>query len=144
MKIKPLVYDKLQTGHTSFIVDFTLDNNITFIQGDSGVGKSAVFSFLKELSAEDKKIKCFNYLDKNKKFNSSIKQSKNKVFIIDNADLLLDDALRRHISADAENQYIIIGRNPSGLLLDLRELNELQSETLNGKTVFTLKKVFDI
>ena len=53
-----------------------------------------MFSFLKELSAEDKRIKCFNYLDWNKSYKSSIKRSKGKLIIIDNADILLDDAMR--------------------------------------------------
>lgn len=92
MKIKPVVTNRIQTRHTSFQVDFHLENNITFLGGDSGTGKSAVFSFLKELSAEDKRIKCFNYLDWNKSYKSSIKRSKGKLIIIDNADILLDDA----------------------------------------------------
>jgi len=90
MKIKPVVLDGVQTTHTSFRVDFQLDNNITFIKGDSGIGKSAVFSFLEEMAAEDKRIKCFNYLDLKANYKSSIKQTKGKLFVIDNADLLLD------------------------------------------------------
>ena len=63
MKIKPLITDKIVTKHTSYDVDLDLTQNITFIVGDSGTGKSAVFSFLQELSAEDKRIRCFNYLN---------------------------------------------------------------------------------
>ena len=61
MKIRPVICSKLQTKHTSFEVDLELTNNITFIIGDSGTGKSAVFSFLQELAAEDSSIKCYNY-----------------------------------------------------------------------------------
>ena len=32
MKIKPVVMDHLYTAHTSFVVDFELNYNITFIQ----------------------------------------------------------------------------------------------------------------
>ena len=113
MKIEPIVINRIQTRHTSFQVNFQLENNITFLCGDSGTGKSAVFSFLKELSAEDKRIKCFNYLDWNKSYKSSIKRSKGKLIIIDNADILLDDAMRSYIALDGNNQYIIIGRNPT-------------------------------
>ena len=63
-----------------------------------------MFSFLKELSAEDKRIKCFNYLDWNKSYKSSIKRSKGKLIIIDNADILLDDAMRSYIALDGNNQ----------------------------------------
>lgn len=57
MKIKPVVTNRIQTRHTSFQVDLHLENNITFLGGDSGTGRSTMFSFLKELSAEDKRIK---------------------------------------------------------------------------------------
>ena len=101
-----------------------------------------MFSFLKELAAEDKRIKCFNYLDWNKSYKSSIKRSKGKLIIIDNADILLDDAMRSYIALDGNNQYIIIGRNPTGLLLNIDEVYELQNENVDSITLFTLKKSF--
>ena len=77
MKIRPLLLNHIQTSHTSFRVDFELDHNITFIKGDSGVGKSAVFSFIKEMAAEKKSIKCYNYLDLKTGYKTAIKRSKN-------------------------------------------------------------------
>ena len=142
MKINPIITDHIHTKHTSFEVDLCLEENITFISGDSGTGKSALFSFLEELAAEDKRIKCFNYLDMKKKYKNSIKQSKDKLFIIDNADILLDDSMRSYIALDDKNQYIIIGRNPTGLLLNIDEIFELNSENKDGITLMTLKKVF--
>ena len=94
MKIKPIVMDHLLTSHTLFEVSLRLDYNITFLLGDSGTGKSAVYSFIDEMSTEDKRIKCFNYLDIKKGYKNSIKQSKGKLFVIDNADVLLDDSFR--------------------------------------------------
>ena len=82
MKIKPIIFNRIETRHTSFYVDLQLETNITFINGDAGVGKSVLYSFLVEMSAEDSRIKCFNYLDNNKRFITSIKNSKNKLFII--------------------------------------------------------------
>ena len=143
MKIKPIVFKQIQTKHTSIEVDFMFDPNITFVTGDAGTGKSLVFTFLREMSAENKNIKCFNYLDKAKNYKTAIKQSKGKLIIIDNADLLLDDAMRQYIAMDDKNQYIIIGRNPTGLELTQDEINELKSENRDGKTMFTLVKVFE-
>ena len=40
MKIKPVVTNRIQTRHTSFQVDLHLENNITFLGGDSGTGRS--------------------------------------------------------------------------------------------------------
>lgn len=142
MRIKPVVYDRLQTQHTSYEVDFVIDANITFIVGDSGTGKSAVFSFLRELAAEDRNIKCFNYLDQNKKYKTAIKQSKGKLIIIDNADILLDDDMRWYIATDGQNQYIIIGRNPTGLMLSQDDIRELDSQTADGRTRFYLKPAY--
>ena len=72
MKIKPIVMQEIHTTHTSFVVDLHLDYNVTFITGDSGVGKSALYSFIEELS--------FNYLDQKKNYKASIKNSKDKLF----------------------------------------------------------------
>lgn len=70
MKIKPIVMQEINTTHTSFIIDLHFDYNVTFITGDSGVCKSALYSFIEELSANDKRIRCFNYLDQKKKLQS--------------------------------------------------------------------------
>ena len=125
MEIRTIVLDRIQITHTSYEVDFMFDSNITFVTGDAGTGKTLVFSFLQETAAENKNIKCFNYLDKAKSYKSAIKQSKGKLIIIDNADLLLDDAMRQYIAMDDKNQYIIIGRNPTGLELTQDEIYEL-------------------
>ena len=71
-----------------------------------------------------------------------VNRSKGKLIIIDNADILLDDAMRSYIALDGNNQYIIIGRNPTGLLLNIDEVYELQNECVDGITLFTLKKSF--
>ena len=143
MKISPVVRKKIITTHTSYDVDLTFENNITFINGDSGVGKSALFSFIQEMTTEDKEIRCFNYLDKNKNYKSAIKLSKGKLFVIDNADLLLDNKMRQYIATDTENQYVIIGRNPEGLMLDQDEIYEIVSLRECERTKFSLIKSFE-
>lgn len=142
MKIKPVVRDRIQTTHTSYTVDFIFETNVTFIVGDSGTGKSAVFSFLQELAAEDRQIRCYNYLYKKSGYKTSIKKCKGKLIVIDNADILLDDNMRWYIATDGENQYIIIGRNPTGLMLSQDDIMELNSVTTDEKTMFTLKHSF--
>ena len=97
---------------------------------------------LQEFAAENKSIKCYNYLDKKTGYKSAIKKSNGKLFIIDNADIMLDDALRWYIATDGKNQYILIGRNPTGLMLDQDDIMELESRTEDGKTLFTLKHSF--
>ncbi len=55
---------------------------------------------------------------------------------------MLVDALRWYIATDGKNQYILIGRNPTGLMLDQEEIMELESSSDEGKTLFTLKHSF--
>ncbi len=142
VRVKPLLTKEIKTKHTSFDVNLSLDNNVTFIQGDSGVGKSAVYSFIEELSVTDKRLKCLNYLDINKGYKNQIKQSKGKLFVIDNADILLDDALRGYIAFDSNNQYVIIGRNPKGLQINLSEVYKLVSSSRDGRTLFEIERAF--
>ncbi len=141
MKNKALVMDHLYTKHTSFIVDLELKYNITFILGDSGTGKSAMFSFIEELATEDKRIRCFDYRSKNIRYSNSFKTSKGKLFVVDNADILLDNQLRKYIGNDTRNQYVLIGRNPTGLRLLSENIFELTSTEIDDRIVFSIKEV---
>lgn len=97
MKSKPNIMDHFSTVHTSFIVDFKFTNNITILTGDSGTGKTASFSFIKECMAINPNIICLNYLDYYKDINNIIKMAEGKLIVIDNADILLDDDIRKYI-----------------------------------------------
>ena len=83
--------------------------------GDSGTGRTMVFSFIRECMAINPQIVCLNYLDYQKDIKEMLTQMKNKMIVIDNADILLDDETRKFISLDENNQYLIIGRNPKNL-----------------------------
>ena len=139
MKSKPLVMDHLYTVHTSFVLDFKFSNNITVLTGDSGTGKTASFSFIKECTATNQDILCFNYLDYQKNIYAIIKKVKKKLIVIDNADILLDDKVRKYIAFDDKNQYLIIGRNPSNLFTTKENLFEIVSETKGEQIVFKIK-----
>jgi len=140
MRSKPIVMEYFSTVHSSFIVDFTFKNNITILMGDSGTGKTAVFSFIQECMAINPDILCLNYLDYQKNIKDILEASQGKLVVIDNADILLDDDTRKYISVDDKNQYLIIGRNPKNLFATKENLYELQSETSGEQTIFTLKE----
>lgn len=143
MYSKPLVMDRFYTVHTSFIVDFTFLNNITMLMGDSGTGKSAVFSFMRECALEDSRLICLNYLDINRDYETLLKTESGKLFIIDNADVLLTDEERKMIAFDTKNQYLIVGRNPGNMLATEDNFYELGSEMIGQKTRFFLKAFFE-
>jgi Holliday junction resolvasome RuvABC ATP-dependent DNA helicase subunit len=139
MKSKPLVMDHFSTIHTSFVVDFRFTNNITILTGDSGTGKTASFSFIQECMAVNTDILCLNYLDYQKDIAGIIKTAEKKLIVIDNADVLLCDEIRKYIALDDKNQYLIIGRNPKNLLATKENLFELVSEKQGEQTILKLK-----
>lgn len=142
MKSKPLVMDHFQTVHTSFVVDFKFTNNITILTGNSGTGKTASFSFIKECMAVNPNIVCLNYLDYQKNILNILKEMEKKLVVIDNADILLDDKTRKHIALDDKNQYLIIGRNPENLFATKENLFELVTEKSGEQTIMKLEPYF--
>lgn len=139
MKSKPIVMEHFSTVHTSFVVDFNFTNNITILTGDSGTGKTAAFSFIKECMALNPDIVCLNYLDFKKNIISIIKSLKKKLIVIDNADVLLGDDIRKYIALDDKNQYVIIGRNPKNLFATKENLFELVSEKQGEQTILRIR-----
>ena len=139
MKSKPVVMEHFSTVHTSFVLDFEFTSNITILTGDSGSGKTASFSFIKECMALDSNIICLNYLDYQKDIADIIKNASGKLIVIDNADVLLDDEIRKYIALDDKNQYMIIGRNPKNLLTTKENLFELISDVQGEQTILRIK-----
>ena len=140
MKSRPAVMENFKTVHTSFVLDFKFTNNITILTGASAAGKTASFSSIRECMAINPKILCLNYLDYLKDILQIICQVKGKLIVIDNADILLDNNTRKYISLDADNQYLIIGRNPKNLFVTKDNLFELVSRKNGKQTEFTIKQ----
>lgn len=138
MKSRPIVMEHFSTVHTSFIVNFTFSNNITILTGASATGKTASFSFIRECMALNPNIVCLNYLDYQKDMKSIFMQTKGKLIVIDNADILLNDDSRKYISTDTANQYLIIGRNPRNLFTTKENLFELISIKKGEQTEFRI------
>lgn len=138
MKSRPIVMEHFSTVHTSFIVNFTFSNNITILTGASVTGKTASFSFIRECMAVNPNIVCLNYLDYQKDMKSIFMQTKGKLIVIDNADILLNDDSRKYISTDTANQYLIIGRNPRNLFTTKENLFELISIKKGEQTEFRI------
>ena len=143
MKTDPVVMDKYYTVHTSFVVDLSFTNNITIVVGNSGTGKTAAYSFIRDSMVEDPRILCINYQDVHSDIKSIIENESGKLIVIDNADNLLSEEIRKYIAFDSKNQYMIIGRNPSSLMATEENFFELQSCNENGKTKLYLHPYFD-
>lgn len=142
MKSKPLVLEHLRTGHESIIIDFTFKNNITILTGPAGTGKTMAFSIIKECEANASGILCLNYLKTQEEIVIKISESKGKLIVIDNSDVLLTDKIRKYISMDDKNQYLIIGRNPKNLFATKENLFGLENLVIDNQTVMKLKPTF--
>lgn len=82
---------------------------------------------------------CFNYLDWQKDIKSLIIGAEGKLIVVDNADLLLTDEIRKHIVLDGKNQYLLIGRDPRNLYATKDNIFELVSEKKGEKTEFRIE-----
>ena len=140
MRSKPIVMDHFFTIHTAFIVNFKFTNNITILMGASGTGKTATFSFIRECMAIDSRILCLNYLDYQKDIMTIVSNTQGKLIVIDNADILLSDDIRKYISLDDKNQYLIIGRNPKNLFATKENLFELVNKKVGEQTELSIKE----
>ena len=139
MKNKPIVMEHYHKVHTTYVVDFTFTTNITFLTGDSGQGRSVVFSFLEEDAVKNSQLLCFNYLDWQKDIKSLITGAEGKLIVVDNADLLLTDEIRKHIALDDKNQYLLIGRDPRNIYATKDNIFGLASEKKGEKTEFKIE-----
>lgn len=112
---KQMIYKNITFKAAPFSYDLVFDDRITLVGGDSGTGKTVLYNMLEDLRLTDeyKAIKLFNYKSDN--VLESMKQCKNSFIVIDNADILIDDEVRRFINFEFSNQYMLFLRNCDGL-----------------------------
>lgn len=139
MNGKPVVMEHFSTVHTSFLLNFAFTNNITILTGVSASGKTLSFSMIRECMAVDEAVLCLNYLDCRRDIEELLRHTKGKLIVIDNADILLDEAARKYISLDGENQYLLIGRNPENLFATKENLFELVNKKVGEQTEFSIQ-----
>ena len=112
---KLMVYKNIAFKAYPFSYDLVFDDIITLVGGDSGTGKTVLYEMLEDLRLTDeyKAIKLFNYKSDN--LLETIKQCRDSFIVIDNADILIDDDIRRFINFESSNQYMLFLRNCDGL-----------------------------
>lgn len=112
---KLMVYKNIVFKAVPFSYDLVFDDRITLVGGDSGTGKTVLYEMLEDLRLTDeyKAIKLFNYKSDN--LLETIKQCRDSFIVIDNADILIDDDIRRFINFEFSNQYMLFLRNCDGL-----------------------------
>ncbi len=110
-----MIYKNITFKADPFLYDLVFDDRITLVGGDSGTGKTVLYEMLEDLRLTDeyKAIKLFNYRSDN--FQELMKQCKNSFIVIDNADILINDDIRRFINFEFSNQYMLFLRNCDGI-----------------------------
>jgi hypothetical protein len=112
---KLVIYKNIIFKADPFSYDLVFEDRITLVGGDSGPGKTVLYEILEDLRLTDEynAIKLFNYKSDN--LIEAIKQCRDNFIVIDNADILINDEIRRFINLEFSNQYILFLRNCDGL-----------------------------
>ena len=96
--------------------------------GDSGTGKTVLYEMLEDLRQTDAyhAIKLFNYRSEN--IQEDLETCRNNFIVIDNADILINDEIRRFINFEFSNQYMLFLRNCDGLNVSDKSFKVLKLE----------------
>ena len=110
-----MIYKNITFKADPFSYNLEFDDRIPLVGGDSGTGKTVLYEMLEDLRLTDeyKEIKLFNY--KSDDLLESMKQCRDRFIVIDNADILINDEVRRFINFESSNQYMLFLRNCDGL-----------------------------
>ena len=123
-----MIYKNITFKADPFSYDLVFDDRITLVGGDSGTGKTVLYEILEDLRLTDqyKAIKMFNYKSDN--LLEAVKQCKDNFIVIDNADILINDEIRRFINFEFSNQYMLFLRNSDGLNVSDKSFKVLKLE----------------
>lgn len=125
---KQMIYKNITFKADPFSYDLVFDDRITLVGGDSGTGKTVLYEILEDLRLTDeyKAIKLFNYKSDN--LLETIKQCRDSFIVIDNADILITDEVRRFINFEFSNQYMLFLRNCDGINVSDKSFKVLKLE----------------
>ena len=124
-----MIYNKIAFQADPFSYDLVVNDRITLVGGDSGTGKTVLYDILEDLkqTEEYNAIKLFNY--KSEDVLEKLKQCRNNFVVIDNADILMDDEVRRFINFEFSNQYMLFLRNCDGLNVSDKSFKVMKVES---------------
>ena len=123
-----MVYKNIAFQAAPFSYDLVFEDRITLVGGDSGTGKTVLYEMLEDLKLTDEyhSIKLFNYKSEN--ILENLERCRNNFIVIDNADILIDDDIRRFVNFEFSNQYMLFLRNCDGLNVSDKSFKVLKLE----------------
>lgn len=125
---RQMIYKNITFKADPFSYDLVFDDRVTLVGGDSSTGKTVLYEMLEDLRLTDdyRAIKLFNYKSDN--ILESIMNCRDSFIVIDNADILIDDDIRRFINFEFSNQYMLFLRNCDGLNVSDKSFKVLKLE----------------
>ena len=104
---KQMIYKNITFKADPFHTIWNLRIELLLFGGDSGTGKTVLYEMLEDIRLTDeyKTIKLFNY--KSDDFLKAIKQCRDSFIVVDNAEYLINDDIRRFINFELSNQYML-------------------------------------
>lgn len=126
-----MIYKNITFQADPFSYHLSFDDRITLVGGDSGTGKTVLYEMLEDLKLTNEyhAIKLFNYKSEN--LLENLKKCRNNFIVIDNADILIDDEIRRFINFEFSNQYMLFLRNCDGLNVSDKSFKVMKMENNN-------------
>lgn len=123
-----MIYENITFQAAPFSYKLSFDDRITLVGGDSGTGKTVLYDMLEDLRLTEQyhAIKLFNY--KSDQVVENIKKCRNCFIVIDNADILINDELRKFINFEFSNQYMLFLRNCDGLNVSDKSFKQMKLE----------------
>lgn len=116
----------------------------TIVSGDSATGKTLICTLLNNISKDkNKSLKPYNADNVFVLSDDNIEKlpnQKNKLVIIDRAELILNDAIVHYINNDRENRYLLFLRKAIGIELSPNHFAELKRH----KNETVLEYTFDV
>lgn len=112
-----------------------LKGNKNIVTGKSGTGKTLMCVRLKELQADNVYVAGADNISK-------IAEVKDKLIVIDRADIILDKTTVKAINNDSSNRYLIFARKPLGIEVTPNHFAEFQFE--KDKRQVTINYFFDV
>ena len=109
---KQMIYKNITFKAAPFSYDLTFDDRITLVGGDSGTGKTVLYEMLEDIRLTDEY--------------KAIKQCRDSFIVVDNADCMINDDVRRFINFELSNQYMLFLRNCDGLNVSYKSFKVLK------------------
>lgn len=100
MYSKPEIMEKMELTRASCRAELEFWNNVTFLVESAGSAKELVFDMIRQASKKDGRILCISAEGKmeSAEVRRRIRQAERKMIVIEHADILLTDEMRRYIA----------------------------------------------